>query len=1215
MALGIVHTFFFAALFIFQATLLLAQSPASQGEPLAPRFGPASREVIENADLIGRIPEEPHQAYVLESDWYRRDPEAPLTRYRMVHVAVGRGSSKEDFVEFADQLIATAHRAGDPVGVGMGHLVRGLIFKSEVAERVGEHGVLAYEAYTTAADTWASIDAGPEELSTYLSLADLGRKLNWADERIDSYIDRAIAVGSAEQRRPLAASRELFERGDWALRGIGNVAQARRILNAALEIQERVAPVSVETAMTLHRLGWSESSESPDRALSYLNRAETIIREVRPGSIEHGWIIMSKGDAHYHRGNLEETEALYLEGFEICEPLAKTSTEAKFMLASARGVLGTVTCQMFRWEDARAHLERALKEYREIVPGSVSEASTLTDLGTCVSHREGNYVETEKRYRRALAIYEKRYSDRRGYGFVLFILGQLALLKGDLDDGENYLQRALDFYEERGMDGVHTARVLNAIGDLERQRGDLEAATTFYRRAFEQIREVNPEHWRTAQFQANLGDALFLAGDIDSAERHYQEALSICGKLAPNHARSVGALDGLGKVAHARDRLDEAEEFYRTAISIREEHFGPESPWLSASLRGLALVLASAGASNEALEIALRLEAIRVKHLRLAILGFPERTALTYAGLQEGGLDIALSLAASGSIVDREAMTAIWEAAARSRGLVLDEMSARRIHRTVSDDEESARLAEEFEAARRRLARLAIQGPQSYDLERYRRALDEASRQSSLAEKAYASSGAGLRRISPSQMLGFSDLEEVTPSATDVVSYFRYRHLDFEYGDGRDNDSSIGEGVVSYVALIFRHGESAPQCVPLGPADTIDRLTFDVRRNIRTFAGSPIRGAPRAEALYRRSAGELRNLVWDPVASSLSETDTVFLVPDGSLNLVTFEALPAHDSSYLAETGPTIFYLSTERDLAVSTPRADGRSLLALGDPAFDEPLLFAALRQEDRELQADTPDEISGNSVFRGQRSSCGEFSSLHFEALPESSAEIQHIADLWRGASKFSSLSDLSNVQPIILLRREATEEAFKSLASGKTNLHVATHGFFLGDTCLPRPLPVKGEAGEAPSYAAIESPLLMSGLALAGANHRQAAGPREEDGILTAEEVTSMDLTGMEWAVLSACDTGVGEVKAGEGVFGLRRAFQIAGARTVIMSLWPVEDEASREWMKRLYENRFVDGMTTMDSVHNASLSLLRERREAGLSTHPFFWAGFIAAGDWR
>jgi CHAT domain-containing protein len=159
------------------------------------------------------------------------------------------------------------------------------------------------------------------------------------------------------------------------------------------------------------------------------------------------------------------------------------------------------------------------------------------------------------------------------------------------------------------------------------------------------------------------------------------------------------------------------------------------------------------------------------------------------------------------------------------------------------------------------------------------------------------------------------------------------------------------------------------------------------------------------------------------------------------------------------------------------------------------------------------------------------------------------------------------------------------------------------------------VKPTADEPAALAHGENPLLLSGLALAGANHRQNAALGEEDGILTAEEIAALDLGSVEWAVLSACDTGVGEMQAGEGVFGLRRAFAIAGAGTVIMSLWSIEDASARAWMQALYESRLLERRDTAESVQQASLRILRVRRSKAESTHPFYWGGFVAAGDWR
>lgn len=161
------------------------------------------------------------------------------------------------------------------------------------------------------------------------------------------------------------------------------------------------------------------------------------------------------------------------------------------------------------------------------------------------------------------------------------------------------------------------------------------------------------------------------------------------------------------------------------------------------------------------------------------------------------------------------------------------------------------------------------------------------------------------------------------------------------------------------------------------------------------------------------------------------------------------------------------------------------------------------------------------------------------------------------------------------------------------------------------LHRHSPLRG-ALDAPAGA---DPLLLAGLALAGANERKSVLPGEEDGILTAQEIGAMDLSGVDWAVLSACGTGLGELRTGEGVLGLRRAFQLAGARTLITSLWPVEDEAARMWMNRLYQARLTPGMSTAEAVREASLGMLQQRRSRGLSTHPFFWGAFVAAGDWR
>jgi CHAT domain-containing protein len=382
-----------------------------------------------------------------------------------------------------------------------------------------------------------------------------------------------------------------------------------------------------------------------------------------------------------------------------------------------------------------------------------------------------------------------------------------------------------------------------------------------------------------------------------------------------------------------------------------------------------------------------------------------------------------------------------------------------------------------------------------------------------------------------------------------------------------------------------------------------------------------------AETALRVPGTALRRRIWDPVAAHLGGAARVFVVPDSAINLVPFDALPATSGGYLLERGPVIHYLSAERDLAAPDPSrpATPGTLLAVGGPAFSTSQVFASVAKKPVPTPSPRPEAVMatrGSSVS----SNCVGFRSMVFDPLPAARAEAEEVAKLWTSAGRGAGEPARTLVGTV------ASEASFKQLAPGRRVLHLATHGFYLGDECdgavAPGTRAVGGlTSGSTPATAkpasprprrqnlAPENPLLLSGLALAGANRRTSAGADEDDGILTAEEVAGLDLTGLDWAVLSACDTGLGVVRVGEGVLGLRRAFQMAGARTVIMSVWSVEDRSTRQWMRALYQGRFERGLDTADAVHQAALSTLRARRSATGSGHPFFWAGFVAAGDWR
>ncbi len=237
--------------------------------------------------------------------------------------------------------------------------------------------------------------------------------------------------------------------------------------------------------------------------------------------------------------------------------------------------------------------------------------------------------------------------------------------------------------------------------------------------------------------------------------------------------------------------------------------------------------------------------------------------------------------------------------------------------------------------------------------------------------------------------------------------------------------------------------------------------------------------------------------------------------------------------------------------------------------------------------------DKTAAVPASENRRSTDRAAGAMKFDPLPGTAAEAQAL----------KALLKLKNEQ--VLTKGKATEAALKQV-KGPRILHMATHGFFLEDQPLDLDSQADHLAGQDGLHAPKgENPLLRSGLALAGANKLRSG---RDDGVLTALEVAGLDLTGTELAVLSACETGVGEVQNGEGVYGLRRALVLAGVRTQIASLWKVDDAATKDLMIDYYR-RLQAGAGRSQALREAQLTMLKDPARA----HPYYWASFIAIGE--
>jgi CHAT domain-containing protein len=394
-----------------------------------------------------------------------------------------------------------------------------------------------------------------------------------------------------------------------------------------------------------------------------------------------------------------------------------------------------------------------------------------------------------------------------------------------------------------------------------------------------------------------------------------------------------------------------------------------------------------------------------------------------------------------------------------------------------------------------------------------------------------------------------------------------------------------------YLAFILHagNGESV-KMIDLGKADTIDRAIETLKRKITR--------TKKSEEILKASK-QLYHLMFAPLQDKLGNVKELFISPESNLNLIPFEILMRSDDHFLIEDY-TFNYLAAGRDvLGFGQIHEEGGPPLLIGDPDFD--LNIKQIAPETQEANDRRSADLRG----------------FHFRRLPWTKAEVETIHSL------------LGEKQTILYTGKEATEDV---LMQGKAPqiLHLATHGFFLEDLDLFSLAPGLFSRGTVLSFKSndsddvfltpstslplgrFENPLLRSGIALAGAN---TALDTEGDsiGIVTAEKILGLKLRGTEMVVLSACDTGLGDVQSGEGVFGLRRAFTQAGAKSLVMSLWSVPDKETQELMVQFYKNILSGRMNRCQALRQAVLNQMQIVKERYGFPHPLYWGAFVFMGE--
>jgi CHAT domain-containing protein/Tfp pilus assembly protein PilF len=878
--------------------------------------------------------------------------------------------------------------------------------------------------------------------------------------------------------------------------------------------------------------------------------------------------------------------------------------------------LGILLTKMGDDYEAIRNYERAL----EILNASASVdtlqlASVLNRMSTPVM-RMGDYRRAREAWELALAYRESYYGrDHVAITGVLNNLGTLYVEIGDYDTAREIYERVVTI-RKRHLKPGHR-RIGSAVGNLAAVHlhlRNLSASEELFEEALAIMTEVlEPDHPRIAIYLHNLGYLHFLTGEYDRSIPYFEQALDIrtC-RLGERHTLVAHTMQTFGMVYEALGDWESALALYERTLEIRQTALGDSHPDVARTLGRLAHVLMRLGEFERSFELAVRAETGGREHLRLTTQTLAEREALLHAQIRGTGLDVALLLVARGEVAGVAAHETAADALVRSRALILDEMAHRSQAVSQTADPVVQGLADTLAKARRRLAALIVHGPD--DPDQFEMLVAAASRDKEQAERALAAKSLSFREALRLRRVGLQEVRDALPEACALVSFHVTGSRSYQSSD--KDAIRIAE---RYVAVIVLSRPQDIQVISIGAVQQVDSLVAGWSREAAIGAMVAGREPSESQTAYTRWGEALREAVWDPIKRAIGDAELVLVVPDGALHLVSFVALP-QAGRYLIEVGPRVHYLSAERDLvSLDKEGAPGKGLLALGGPLFDDAGALGEPRERPASAIRLSPTTIDAPTTSTLRAIPCAELKRVRFTPLPETAREVEEIVTRWNRS--------MAGPHATALLREKASESCFKSEAPGKRVLHVATHGFFFGGTCDAgfaetrrievdlEPLQSNDARNAGSRVHVVTNPLLLSGLAMAGANCRDSASPENEDGVLMAEEVASLNLQGVEWVVLSACETGIGEVRVGEGVLGLRRAFQVAGAGSIIMSLWAVGDLPTRQWMEALYEARLERALGTAECIHQASLRILSDRRRENLSVHPFYWAGFVGAGQWN
>lgn len=798
---------------------------------------------------------------------------------------------------------------------------------------------------------------------------------------------------------------------------------------------------------------------------------------------------------------------------------------------------------------AEAYLARGEQLQSRLAPESADHALILQNLGNLAMER-GDLDAAESSYRRALALFEKAEPGGKGVTDCLQNLANVAMLRGELAAAEDLLRRSLAIPRTDETDELSASLVWIDLGNVASRRGDLDAAEGYNRKALQIQERLAPNGWEATFGLTNLGTVLALKGDRAAARALLQRSMEIEARLSLEGLPSAETLAELAQVEIADGDLGAAEGLLRRALSILEKQ-APESLGVAEVLRHLGEIGMRRGRFPEA--IALERRALDLQR-RLAPETTAEAEALHALGLAErlsGSPEASVDLCRAADVLDRQRprIGGTQEAQASFEVTFGSHYQA-----CLEGLVDLGRLEEAFHVLERSRARsfLALLGERDLRLSGLTPDLDRERRRTyadyDRVQERLAGLSAGRDDAEIERLNG--ELRDLRRRQEDLAARIRRespRSAAIEYPEPLDLARVRSSLDPGTVLLEYAVGEEATWLFVVDSGLAVHRIPVGAKA-LRTEVEGFRRlvDRPGSDRAEIQARGRRLYDLLVRPAEGQIARAQRALVSPDGPLHILPFAALQRQGRYLVEWKPIHTVLSATVYAELTRSRRKTPGEQRLA--AFGDPVYPATA----------TDPEIR-KAVERG----------LVLRPLPASRAEVKSIASLYP--------------QPDLYLGRDATEERAKSLGPEARLIHFACHGLL--DERFP----------------------LNSALALS-----LPGSPAEgqDNGLLQAWEIFEQVRLDADLVTLSACDTGLGKEMGGEGLVGLVRAFQFAGARSVLASQWGVADDATADLMKRFY-GHLRRGKSKDEALRSAQVELLRGKD----FSHPYSWAAFQLTGDWR